>query len=482
MVTVNAGELMTEILDGVILSWEEPALANRSRIGTRQRWFATATIAVLVVGGAVATPFADTATLVVPGFFAMFQAAMFVINLLLAALLFIKGEIEGRSDTTRLGAVYLFVTLMIIAQMASFPGGFMPTPLIGSPQTSLWIWFFWHVGFGIGIIRYAWFASRPTPTASSLRLTLIVVPVLALLVTWISSCYAEMLPTLLADGQYLFTGTALFMFVPVGAVTIAAVASVVSLRATTPERLWLLVAMVASSLEVWLNVHGSVRFTLGWYLAKSGSLCASLTVLLFLLHDITLLYLEAAVSNAVLHRLVRLDALTELFNRRGFDEMLEEEFRRARRQQLALAAVLIDIDFFKGFNDRYGHQGGDDCLRQVSAAIKGALWRPGDRAARYGGEEVVILLPATDLPGAMVIAERIRAAVAALEIPHAGSPLEIVTISAGVGSVLPLHANDTAAGLIEAADQALYQAKKDGRNRVCAATSDIVATLSLLSA
>jgi diguanylate cyclase (GGDEF)-like protein len=272
------------------------------------------------------------------------------------------------------------------------------------------------------------------------------------------------------------------MFVPVGTVTIAALASVVSLRAATPERLWLLVAMVASSLEVWLNVHGSVRFTLGWYLAKSGSLFASLTVLLFLLHDITLLYLEAAVSNAVLHRLVRLDALTELLNRRGFDETVAEEFRRARRQRLPLAAVLIDIDFFKPFNDRYGHQGGDDCLRQVGAAIKNALSRPGDHAARYGGEEFVILLPATDLPGAVVIAERVRVAVAALGIPHADSPLEMVTISAGVSSVIPLHAKDTAADLIETADQALYQAKKDGRNRVCAATPSPAVTSPPLTA
>jgi diguanylate cyclase (GGDEF)-like protein len=256
--------------------------------------------------------------------------------------------------------------------------------------------------------------------------------------------------------------------------TVAALFSVVSLRATTSEWLWLVVGLVASCLEVWLSCQGSARFTLGWYLAKAGSLGVSLVVLISLLREITLLYAEAAESNAVLHKLVRLDSLTGLFNRRGFDERLDEEFRRARRLRTPLSLVLVDVDFFKAFNDGYGHQAGDACLRRVSAAIKGALWRPGDQAARYGGEEIVILLPGTDLLGAIMIAERVRVAVEQLAIPHAGSELRTVTISAGVGSLLPMQAGgDVATDLIEAADHALYQAKKEGRNRVCVGSSDL---------
>jgi diguanylate cyclase (GGDEF)-like protein len=473
---------MSEVLDGILSSLQEPEQNNRSRIGKVQRWFAASTIAGLILTGVVVTPVADMMLVVIPGFFAMFHVAMFVVNLLLAALLFIKGEIEGRGDTTRLAAAYLYVTLITVAQLASFPGGFMPTALIGTPQSPIWIWFFWHVGFGLLIIRYAWLASREPPPRSSWRASVIVVPALFLLATWISATYAERLPSVASGGHFVISGGAMFMFIPVATVTVVALASVVSLRATTPERLWLIVGLVASSLEVWLSVRGAARFSLGWYVAKMGSMITSLVVLISLLHEITLLYREAAASNAMLRRLVRLDGLTGLYNRRGFDELLHQEFRRAQRHEQPLGLVMIDVDFFKGYNDRYGHQAGDDCLRQVSDAVKDALWRPSDHAARYGGEEIALLLAATDLRGAVLIAERARAAVAALEIPHGGSPMGIVTISAGVSSLLPLQAGDHAADLVEGADHALYQAKKEGRNQVCAGTADIVAAAGLHSA
>jgi diguanylate cyclase (GGDEF)-like protein len=128
---------------------------------------------------------------------------------------------------------------------------------------------------------------------------------------------------------------------------------------------------------------------------------------------------------------------------------------------------MLDVDCFKGFNDTFGHPAGDDCLRRVSAAVRETLKRPGDTAARYGGEELAVLLPATDLTGAMVIGEQMRVAVASLAIAHPGSPFGHVTISVGAADMLPLLVSDKAADLLCAADQALYQAKKTGRNRVC---------------
>ena len=171
------------------------------------------------------------------------------------------------------------------------------------------------------------------------------------------------------------------------------------------------------------------------------------------------------VANNALLDLANRDGLTGLDNRRRFDTLLDEEFRRARRQELPLGLVLADVDCFKPFNDRYGHLAGDDCLRRVAEAIYATLRRPGEHAARYGGEEIAALLPATDADGAGVVAERIRLAVRTLGIPHAGSPFGVVTISAGAAAMIPFE-DDRAASLVAAADRALYDAKADGRDRV----------------
>ena len=148
-----------------------------------------------------------------------------------------------------------------------------------------------------------------------------------------------------------------------------------------------------------------------------------------------------------------------------------------RSGELPLALVMLDIDYFKGYNDRYGHLGGDECLRRVSSALEGALLRPGDNAARYGGEEIAVLLPMTDIAGASVIAERIRAEIEALSIEHAGSPFGVVTVSAGVASFMPPRANREPTDLVAAADAALYLAKKQGRNCFRVRTEETIPVL-----
>jgi diguanylate cyclase (GGDEF)-like protein/PAS domain S-box-containing protein len=177
--------------------------------------------------------------------------------------------------------------------------------------------------------------------------------------------------------------------------------------------------------------------------------------------------LEAA--NEKLRDIAYIDGLTGLSNRRRFDERLEEEYRRAERWYQPLGLVLLDVDHFKGFNDRYGHLAGDDCLRRISRSVAAAVPRSGDCAARYGGEEIAVLLPATGLDGAMAVAERIRAAVAALGIAHEGSRFGIVTVSGGAVETWPSRPGGVPSDLIRAADAALYRAKAAGRNRVCLA-------------
>jgi diguanylate cyclase (GGDEF)-like protein/PAS domain S-box-containing protein len=177
---------------------------------------------------------------------------------------------------------------------------------------------------------------------------------------------------------------------------------------------------------------------------------------------------KLAEANAILRQLAQQDGMTGLANRRRFDELLATEFQRAAREQVPLAVLLLDVDCFKAYNDLHGHLSGDECLRLVAGATASALKRPGDLAARYGGEEFVVLLPQTELAGALAVGEDIRAAVADLRVDHPGSLYRHVTISVGAASIMPLPGGNPS-GLVEAADRALYRAKSDGRNRVCGA-------------
>ncbi len=168
--------------------------------------------------------------------------------------------------------------------------------------------------------------------------------------------------------------------------------------------------------------------------------------------------------NRELELLSRQDALTRIANRRYFDSYLAQELKRAVRQKSDLSLILIDVDHFKRYNDRYGHQPGDDCLRQVATALAAVCRRPADLAARYGGEEFAVILPDTSLAGAIVLADSLRLAVAQLAIPHADSDVsKVVTMSQGIVSLVP-DAQATPEQLIECADQALYRAKQKGRD------------------
>ncbi len=178
------------------------------------------------------------------------------------------------------------------------------------------------------------------------------------------------------------------------------------------------------------------------------------------------LYQQLQAANQKLQNLASVDGLTKLANRRQFDESLEGEWRRLARAQAPLSLILCDIDFFKIYNDTYGHQAGDICLQQVAGAIRLAVKRSGDLVARYGGEEFAVILPNTSTIGALHIAESIRSMVKSLEIVHLESSVcPYVSLSLGVCTMIP-RSDISPANLIAAADEALYRAKDQGRDRV----------------
>lgn len=174
---------------------------------------------------------------------------------------------------------------------------------------------------------------------------------------------------------------------------------------------------------------------------------------------------QLADANRDLQKLASIDGLTQIANRRYFKEILEREWGRLARNRHPLGLLLCDIDFFKQYNDLYGHLAGDRCLQDICQSLRNSIWRSADLVARYGGEEFVLLLPETDAAGTQAVAERVHTAVSNLAIPHRGSRVaSIVTLSIGAASIIP-HFDDFPNSLIDIADRALYAAKSKGRDR-----------------
>ena len=171
---------------------------------------------------------------------------------------------------------------------------------------------------------------------------------------------------------------------------------------------------------------------------------------------------EEYLSNLAIH-----DGLTGIYNRRYFDETLAREWKRTKREKSPLSLIMLDIDYFKKYNDTYGHQAGDGCLIKVATAISGALRRPADMAARYGGEEFAVILPNFELENATQFGETIRAKIEALKIEHRQSDVNpFITASLGLACIVP-SSKSSPRELIEAADKALYSAKNNSRNCLC---------------
>jgi len=181
-------------------------------------------------------------------------------------------------------------------------------------------------------------------------------------------------------------------------------------------------------------------------------------------------YIRLKQMTDLLESMAWIDGLTGIPNRRRFDQVLEQEWRRAQRNQISLALIMVDVDYFKSYNDFHGHGAGDMCLKRVASQLSMLVSRPGDLVARYGGEEFVILLPETDSDGAWLIAEQLCRRIEAQQIPHASSKVSRwITISAGYASLVP-QSEQPSSLLLDHADSMLYQAKYTGRNQAFGGT------------
>jgi diguanylate cyclase (GGDEF)-like protein len=230
------------------------------------------------------------------------------------------------------------------------------------------------------------------------------------------------------------------------------------------------IALIAISLTV--TGHGPLMLVKDHLLHRIVVVQIFLAVALFtafpvaaLLEERKELELSLQTSEARFRQLANIDGLTGLNNRRGFDTQLEEDWNRALDYQHPLAILMIDVDLFKAYNDVYGHLNGDDCLRGITRALADALPPSFGTVSRYGGEEFAVILPNVDYEEALAVAEHLRIAVAALQLPHSGNPWGIQTISIGVAVTIP-GPNSCALSLLSDSDASLYCAKHYGRNRV----------------
>jgi two-component system chemotaxis family response regulator WspR len=222
--------------------------------------------------------------------------------------------------------------------------------------------------------------------------------------------------------------------------------------------------MVSTAFDGILNAISTHRYSLAWYTGKFESIVTASVVLFMLLTEVVGVYRK-------LSDMATIDPLTQLGNRRLHEEHAATMLEGARRARTPIALLMIDVDFFKLFNDTYGHAAGDVCLRRVAKAMEAEATRPFDLVSRVGGEEFVILLPDTPADGALRVAKRIQRSIEALNIPHQKYDRGKVTVSIGIGAVRDARTED-AESLFMLADRAVYKAKGMGRNAIALCSRD----------
>jgi diguanylate cyclase (GGDEF)-like protein len=438
----------------------------------------------------IAAAFAKAPLAPMPVFIAIYESALVINDLVTAVILFCQFHFLRSRALLFLASAYLLTALTAFAHALTFPGLFSPSGLLGAgPQSTAWLYMFWHGSFPLLVIAYACLKHQQGTNSSAGRRDSVAVlcSVGAVLVTaggfaLVATVGQELLPAVMQGNRY--TPAQIIVISAVWLLNLVALVIVWWRRPHSVLDLWLMVGLCAWLFDIALSgVLNAARYDVGFYAGRIYGLLAASFVLVVLLLENSKIYAKLIARHESdrqiareLERLTVVDSLTGITNRRGFETSLDQEWRRAMRHKTPLSLLMIDVDYFKRFNDTYGHVAGDNCLRAIAKALSSNARRAGELAARYGGEEFAILLPHTDLDEANRLAQRICQQVRELSIPHGQSPVAgCVTISVGVASALSLsggHADRTQASiswfaptaLVEMADQALYAAKTAGRN------------------
>ena len=396
-----------------------------------------------------------------------------VMVVLAGVLLWAQSRVTASIPLLVLATMYGATALVMIPYLLLYHGMWpeLAVWISADPQTSAWLWFGWHVLFALSPIVYL--AARRIPARNDKKtfgrlqrrafVAMIAVPM------------AIVAPAIWIDGLPKFndhgmrTGLAVGAFLAVIALSAVAIALLFAQnRFRSILDVWLAIAALCMIADVTLALDGAAAFTFGWYVSRLYIVIASSTVLIALLLQTANVYAQLAKTADRLRDESLTDPLTGLANRRSFDSRLVQVLADGARMSRGAAMLMIDVDQFKLFNDTYGHLGGDECLRDLAATARGCVSRTRDMVARYGGEEIAVIMAETDMRGALIVAERIRSAIEGMGVPQAReATYPAVTVSIGATAV-----DDTAGitpeGFIEQADRALYRAKETGRNRTVA--------------
>lgn len=438
-----------------------------------QRRTALAVAALITLIALATMPFARMPGPVIAPFMPSAATAVILLDLITALLFFLQFHQHGRPSTLILSCAYLYTALIVVPYILVFPGVFSVDGLLGAgSQSSAWLWLFWHGGFPALLLAHAAIlrrelqggTSKKWPAGRSLSATLATL-LLVIALASLAILGHDWLPEIIRKNHY-HPPTIPGIGVIVCLLNLGALFALWHItRGRTVTQLWLTIAMLAFLLDTAISLGAGARFSVGWYLARANSLLCASAVLGAFVCEFHQLQNRLASANQQLAELADTDMLTDLGNRRSFDRQLAQEWARAARDNEPLGLLLLDIDHFKDYNDCYGHQAGDSCLQRVAAAIRNVLHRPADFAARYGGEEIAIILPKTGSDNALHVAQSMLNAICELGIEHRKTRGGILTCSIGI-AVKNGDSHQDPVTLFADADAALYRAKNAGRNRV----------------
>lgn len=410
-------------------------------------------------------------TPVVPAFLPIAATLWAAADLLTALLFFSQFVVTGLIPFAFVGVAYALTGALTVPYLAFFPNVFFTSVSTEFSQRSLWLWVLWHLAFPLVLCGYHLYDRRlgrrildHSSAVRTLKAALMYAIVAVIVLTAAAEFGGFILPALATNGHYSGWFT-MFVTPLVVAVNLLACAVIFS-RSSRPSLLqvWIGAVLVISACAVALLAVSGNRYSFGWYAAQMETLLTSGIVLAVLLRETVALYAQSAQTATV-------DVLTGLRNRRTFDEYVVWSIDNGHRNRTQLALLVVGVDFFKQYNDRFGQSAGDACLTRVAHVLRTSLARSVDIVARSGGEEFVALLPGTSSLGAYELAKRIKAGVADLQIPHPGSSVSsVVTVSIGVAHAARLDSLSPQA-LFNLGDRALLQAK-ERRNTIALAEQD----------